>query len=745
MEAYVSKWIELLGAKYNISSVKAAEMLENCVQQVALKRNLSIKEVNNQFYTPQFLKYCILKDCSNADLSECEELCNCVVYVENDESICIPRYFVNAYDINTDPDKFAKSLKLSELESFVDRADYLYHNYDSGGLTDNSYDALLHNLKKRYRQQKKRYLKIGAEPVAKIRITLPLPMASLNKVYPGSRELSKFMETNAQHLIWSVKLDGISGMIVYENHHIAGIYTRGNGNIGGDVTYLAEHIDLPRKVSHSRLVVRGEFVVSRSNFHSKYSDMYANPRNFVNGQIASGYVTPFLGDIDFIAYEVVQIENRDILPKPLQKYALLEMCGFKVVTHGEFQKAYTFDILMKYKTLRESSEYDIDGLVLNKNTANTVVDTLRNPTYAVAFKALLEEQIRSTKIINVDWNISRYGKYVPVAVYEAVYISGTRLTRATAHNAAHIRDWNMGKGTRIKVARSGDVIPQIKDVEIDLDTIPIYPGDKYDWHWKNRNIYLDDIENNREVQISRITHFFKTIDSRGIGPKTIEKFWDHGYNTIKKVTNMKVSDISAIRGFGAKKATQIHENITNALITTPIDRYLIAITTIELKIGRTLIKQLLRVFPNLLEDPLSNSEILKTLQALKKQKKLHGFGVKRMEMVANQIPELRKILFGLNRSSITAAIENQRLQREKLKTDGYDLRVYQKSFVLSGWMGNTPYDLEDYIYNNLGNVTTTVTSNVSAVIVPGLGNVTDKMIKAYEFGIPVLTRKEIYF
>ena len=73
-----------------------------------------------------------------------------------------------------------------------------------------------------------------------------------------------------------------------------------------------------------------------------------------------------------------------------------------------------------------------------------------------------------------------------MAVYKPVYIDHVRITRATAHNAAHVRDWNMGVGTIIKITRSGDVIPQIKDVIIDKDIEIIYPSDEYEWYWENR-------------------------------------------------------------------------------------------------------------------------------------------------------------------------------------------------------------------------------------------------------------------
>jgi NAD-dependent DNA ligase len=135
---------------------------------------------------------------------------------------------------------------------------------------------------------------------------------------------------------------------------------------------------------------------------------------------------------------------------------------------------------------------------------------LLNHLYTVAFKMMLEEQIRETKVINIEWRISRRGIYVPVAIYNSVYIDGTRLHRASAFNANHIKKWSMGNGTNIKIIRSGDVIPFIKDENVIVDNTitPIYPFNKYNWKWNNINIVLEDIDNNPIVQIKRIFILF---------------------------------------------------------------------------------------------------------------------------------------------------------------------------------------------------------------------------------------------
>ena len=117
----------------------------------------------------------------------------------------------------------------------------------------------------------------------------------------------------------------------------------------------------------------------------------------------------------------------------------------------------------------------------------------------VAFKMRLEEQMRSTEVINVEWRISRYGRYVPVAIYNFVFVNGIRILSALAHNASHIRKWNMGKGNRIKVILAGDVIPQIVKnyVEINENITPDYPLTQeqggYEWHWEDPDIVLNEI------------------------------------------------------------------------------------------------------------------------------------------------------------------------------------------------------------------------------------------------------------
>lgn len=741
MEALTDKFIEIIASSKEISKPDASKLLNNCFKRVAIIENISEKEVITQFYARNFFEECIRGKCSDLELQECRKSCHCVVFEEK----CYPRMIRDYAQINSDPDKYVLTLSTANLEKLVKFSAFLYYNYEGGGLTDNSFDALEYNLNKRLRIRGKRYEKIGADPLPKMRIDLPIPMPSLNKVKPGTRELTNFInDIPLSGLSWSVKLDGVSGMLVYKDSILTNVFTRGNGIIGGNITYLQDYIQLPKKLSYtSSMIVRGEFVVKKEIFTRKYNKLYSNPRSFVSALINQGYVSPYLLDLEFIAYEIMQYEDADDLLEPSRKFSILDIEGFKVVENGFFNKGVlVFDIASKYIEKRIGNEYQIDGLVLSYNAPGIVLKELKNPLHTVAFKMLLDEQIRDTKVISVDYKISRYGKYIPVAVYEAVYVDGVRLTRASAYNAAHVRDWNMGAGTLIKVARSGDVIPIIKNVTVDRRIEPIFPDDKYEWQWDNRDIILDDIENNPDVQIQRNYHFFFTLGTPQLGEKTIEKFWQAGLKTIKDITNASPKDFIQIKGIGKIKSQTIYNNIHNALRTNPLDRYVIAYSNIRIGIGRMLVKELVKNFPNIFEKKYSEKQISEMLWKKKNTTGLQGFGKQRIESVSKNLPEFREFLFSLNKEDIQEAINLQQEKRKVLEENGYNRNIEGKTFVLSGFAGRTDYELEDYIYDNMGYFSTTLSADVAAVICPSLSVITPKMIEAQKMGIPVFTLEE---
>ena len=744
MSAYHEKLIETISAIRSVSYSETVTIIQNCIVMLSSKLGIPQSDIVKIISSNEFLKGCLYGICDSKTMEECQKSCNCVVYT-GDVKECISRKVLDASLINKDPDKYAKQMREKDLREFLKKANFLHFNYGDTGLTDNSFDSMLHNLNKRLKQKgKKKLMLIGAEPVEKLRVELPFPMPSLRKVYPGTRDLIKFVDkTPPRGIVYSVKLDGVSGMIIYGKSGIKGIFTRGNGEIGGDITYIKKYIKLPENVSYKSLVVRGEFVVTKAVFHKKYEKLYSTPRHFVAGQLNSGFMSAFIKDIDFVAYDVIQIDGSRDLPSYSEKYGILALQKFNVVEYGFFKNSpLMWDILIEYKTRRESSQYAIDGLVLSYNIGTEVLQQLKNPEHSVAFKALLEEQLRDTKVIDVDWRITRYGKYFPVAIYEAVFVDGIRMTRASAHNAAHIRDWNMGKGTEIKVVRSGDVLPQIKDVIVNPNTVPIFPGDKYKWTWQRSHIVLTEIEENKEVQIARIAHFFKTLNTKRVGPGTVKSLWNAGFKTIKAFTNIKKEELLPIKGFGKTKSTNVVKNINDALRNAPLDRYLIAFTVSDLKIGRKLLKQVARVYPEILEGNLKKKEISDKLKKLKKEGKLKGFGPKRIEMVSQQIPVLIDKLIALNEKDIKIAMKTQKEKREMYKKKGYNPLIKDKTFVFSGWLSNPNYDLEDLIYDNMGDLSTTVTSSITAVIVPTVATITNKMLLAHEFGIPVYSAEE---
>ena len=640
-----------------------------------------------------------------------------------------PRLFADANMMNEDPDRYVEKMSEKELTHLVKLAAYIHYNFD-GNITDNTFDAFEYHLNKKLKLKGRRYEKIGAEPVTKIRAKLPYFMPSKEKVKPGSKKLYDILKTE---VILSEKLDGVSLMVIYENGLPKKLYTRGDGEIGGDVSYLINYLRLPQVYSKLFMnsAIRGELVMSKNSWEVMKNScvMYSNERSFVSATVNSGSLFPDrMKLIDFLAYELVDSENTSY--KKMNQgliFDCLENEGFKIPKFEILVNPTIFTVSNLYKTMRENSMYPIDGLIVGENTSGTIT---------LAFKMQLESQIRSSKIINLEWNATRYGRLVPVAIFESVYIDGVRLHRASAFNGGHIQKWNMGKGTQVKIARSGDVIPAIVDVVADKNTEPIYPNPEKTgvWHWQKQDIILDDIDNNREVQLRKILHFFETIKVKGFGEKTVEKVWEAGIKSVIEVCRAPKSAFTSIKGV----PKILHENIHNTLQNTRFDRFMEASTTLGKGISRKVIKKILSIYPEVMTE--SESKILKYLTT----DKIPGIGPVLAKKISSGIAIFKNFLYSLNDDDIKTAIKREEQRLMNLKIEGANEKIKEKKFVFTGFFGNIDMDVEDFIYDNMGEIVDTVTPSTEAVIAASVYEITSKMSSAAQKGIPVYTIEEFW-
>lgn len=723
MEEFSQYIIKTIAKKNGIKENDAAKFIDSCFKKIAANTNKDYTEIYNLFYTFSNISKCLVGICNNLEIKECEKSCHCVIF----DNKCVSKYIPNAGLINADPDKYAKQLKTSELEELVKYASFLYYNYTGGGLTDNSFDALEYNLNKRIKTKGRRYEKIGSMPIEKLRTKLEYPMFSLEKLKPGMEKLYKFIAQ--PEIIWSEKLDGVSGMIIYQSGTIKGIYTRGDGIIGGNVTFLKDYIkNLPKL--DKNIVVRGEFILTKRIWETKYKNTYSNPRSFVSGKINQGFIDQSLIDIQFLAYQII-----DKPDTPEKMFRTLIALGFQTPLWGKFKNPLLFDLVNKYRNLREISEYNIDGLVISHNIPEAI--KVGNPEFSKAFKMTLETQLRKTKVVSVDWNISRYGKFIPVCVFESVYIDGVRIHRASAHNASHIVDWKMTKGTEIVVTRSGDVIPQIKNVTINQNNIPDLPNEEYPWHWERKDIILDKIEGNPFVEQKRILYFCETLNIKGLGPVRIKNLYENGLNTIEKLVKATPKELINIKGIGKKLSTDIYNNIQDKIKTATFDQFYESITTFKSSIGRKMILEVLRYYPEITTD--TKQEITKKLNTIK----IPGIGDKRKQGLIDTIPKFRELLYNIvGKDKILTAFKHQQKVTRELSKKGYNPLIKDKTFVFTGFLGNIDTQLEQYIYLNWGYFGTTVNNKVTAVIAANSTNITEKMITASDLKIPVYTVDE---
>ena len=279
----------------------------------------------------------------------------------------------------------------------------------------------------------------------------------------------------------SPKLDGLSAVAYYDNGKLIKGITRGNGEYGKDITEKLKII-IGSEIDDKKFTgaVRGELIISESNWNQlqlKYKDLIA-PRNFAAGIINRKDIDVDIKYIDFVVYKIIGQENKTTC---INREAVL---NWLKLNFKRYIPLYYYPILNEsswetfHKETFESFQklgYGLDGLVLTLEDIQYLAHFEENRNLfdyiytEIAFK--FQSETATTIIKNIEWNLSRTQRLVPVANMNPVELSGAIIKKATCNNAKQVKDWGLGDGAEVVITRSNEVIPYIMQViqEVDYD------------------------------------------------------------------------------------------------------------------------------------------------------------------------------------------------------------------------------------------------------------------------------------
>jgi DNA ligase (NAD+) len=634
---------------------------------------------------------------------------------------------------------FILNLSIEELEECILYANEKYYNTDINVLSDEIYDIFIDTLK--LKDSKSIILKsIGALPSYKNKIKLDYWLGSMNKIKP-------FSKNNDQLKIWKLKydppynlsdkLDGISALLIYSNKKIK-MYTRGTAIEGLDISHLIKYIDLPsfndiniyckkNKINGEKNLIafRGELIFSKDKF-TKWNTIFKNSRNCVAGIINSKNINPELvKDIELVLYEIV-----DPFYDINIQFNIIKELNFKLVHNKNITNEITYDYLSTYfKKRRDKSKYQIDGIIVTSIKQNER-NISGNPEYAFAFKDILEEQKSITTVLKIEWNISKHGTLIPVLILEPIIIGSVEIKRVTGHNAKFIVDNKLGKGAILEIIRSGDVIPYInKIIKKSLSGEPDLPTINYHWNESNVDFILDNKDNDKVI-IKNIYFFFSHFKAKGIGEKVIEKLVNSKYNTIYKILTIKKEELLQIEGIKEKSSDNFLNTINKLVNNISLDKLMTASNTLGEGIGYEKIKNILSIYPNILNDYNKwNNKIF-----IEKIKAINGIEERTATLFVSNFNNF--INFYNSIKDIITIISNETIPILSELTN--------KIIVFTGFRDN---ELQKKIEELGGIVSNIISKKCNYLIVKNeeiLENPTDKINKALELNIKIYTKLEFY-
>ena len=478
-----------------------------------------------------------------------------------------------------------------------------------------------------------------------------VPMLSLENSYNDEDLLDwdrKAKELSRLDVIeYSVepKFDGASVSLIYENDMLVRGVTRGDGEIGDDITPNIKQIkSIPLSAPFSKhniqqIEIRGEILMNKNNF-KKYNESLmeeglpplANPRNAAAGSlrikdtaiVSRRNLEGFLYHVSFI------VKQDETKPEEIHSHSdmlkLLWDLGFRspkkemTVVKG-IQDVIEF--VNNFENQRDELPYEIDGMVIKVNNLELQENlgmTSHHPRWAIAFK--FKARQATSKLLGVEYQVGRTGAVTPVAKIQPVHVGGVTVSSISIHNEDYIKEKDLKIGDQILIERSGDVIPQIvkslpdlrngSEIEIVFPkNCPVCehhlfkPEEEAVWRCTNINCKAQVVE--------RIIHFVSkdAMDIKSFGEANVRKFFDMGLlKTIPDIYSFDVEKLSGIEGFGAKSILNLKAAI-EASKSQPLHRFIYALGIRY--VGETTAKALAQKVSDIFEFEKMTEEALKLM------------------------------------------------------------------------------------------------------------------------------------
>ncbi|MEE2730465.1 MAG: NAD-dependent DNA ligase LigA [Pseudomonadota bacterium] len=651
--------------------------------------------------------------------------------------------------------------QIEQLREQLREHNYKYYVLDEPSIPDVEYDRLFQQLKKLETEHPQWITpdsptqRVGDKPLdAFQQVQHRIPMLSLDNVF-NEEELVAFDRRLRERLnleedieyVCEPKLDGLAVSLLYEQGLLVQAATRGDGQVGEDITQNIRTIDsIPLRLRGrdfpTVLEVRGEVFMPKAGFKQLNANAleqgektFVNPRNAAAGslrQLDSSITAQ--RPLDMYCYSVGYVEG-ELSSTHFANLMMLKRWGIRVnpeiqlATGAPALQAYHDHILQQ----REALDYEIDGIVYKVNDLKLQRElgfVSRAPRWATAHKFPAQEEL--TRLLDVEFQVGRTGAITPVARLEPVFVGGVTVSNATLHNMDEVARMDVRKGDTVIVHRAGDVIPKV--VKVVLERRP--PSAEAVVLPSQCPVCGSDIIKPEGEAVARcsgglfcqaqvkeaIKHFAsrKAMDVDGLGDKLVEQLVDQGLIAhVSDLYRLQVEQVAAMERMGEKSAANLIKALEHSKATT-LPRFLFALGIRE--VGEATALNLANYFGNL--DALKQADA----DALQQVPDVGPIVADHVAAFFQQ-PHNLEIIDAL----IQAGVHWQ----EQATVDRDSLPLAGKTYVLTGTLNQmTRDDAKQYLQSLGAKVSGSVSKKSDGVIAGEKAG--SKLAKAESLGVPVL-------